>query len=105
MHIEFLIEDPSGGVLVQRLVDSWLPQDSMTRKYRSFKGIGGVMPKRPGGTAQEIASRSLFDNLGRMLAGYGNQFEPNKASFPYAIVVVCDLDRRNRDETEANFSR
>ena len=104
MHLEFLIEDISGEQLVRDLVDSWLSPEMATRKYHSFKGIGGSVPKKVGGTAQEIANKTLLDNLGRLLAGYGNCFEPGKATYPYAVVVVCDLDRRDKRQFEKDFS-
>ena len=86
MHFEILVEDRSG----QKALDILLPkiigaQD--TFKVRGYKGSGripkGLIPKT------QANKRILLDQLPKLLRGFGSSF---LASYPAAVIVVCDLD-------------
>jgi hypothetical protein len=59
-----------------------------------YKGIGRI-PKglKPSSDANK---RILLDQLPRLLAGYGKAFAQYGKDYPAAVIVVCDLDDRNK---------
>jgi len=89
MHIEVLVEDSSGGKLLQCL----LPQlfgpygEPHTWRLHSYKGIGRI-PKNLG-NKPDPTKRILLDQLPRLLRGYG------RTPGIDAVVVVIDTDRRD----------
>lgn len=86
MHIEFLIEDESGKILMEALIPKLLGESGNphTWKIHAFKGRGSVpktiKPNTP------VSSRDLLSNLPYILAGYG------KTAGIDAVVVVLDTD-------------
>lgn len=91
MHFEFLTEDQSGKVMLELLLPNLLPEeDGHTYRVLSYKGIGRI-PKGLKPSA-DASKRILLDQLPRLLAGYGKA----SASFPAVVIVVCDLDDRNK---------
>jgi Domain of unknown function (DUF4276) len=95
MHLEFLVEDSSGGLLLEVLLPRILgPQDDPhTWRLHTYKGIGRI-PKNL--TANNNASkRILLDQLPRLLQGYGKTPDVD------VVVVVLDLDR----EDESGFRK
>lgn len=89
MHIEFLVEDRSGELLLKELLPKLFGKQSESHSWRlhSYKGIGRV-PK--GLTkAGDPANRILLDQLRRILRGYGQTYGID------AVVVILDVDRRN----------
>ena len=89
MHFEFLVEDKSGAKSMEILLPKLL-KDTSTYKIRSYKGLGHL-PKdlRP---KSDAAKRILLDQLPRLLSGYG------KVPHSGTIIVICDLDKRNREQ-------
>ena len=88
MHIEVLVEDSSGAVLIETLLPRVIgPQDGPhTWRIHPYKGVGRI-PK--GLTAKaDPAKRALLDQLPRLLSGYG------KTPGIEAVVVVLDSDSR-----------
>ena len=89
MHIEMLVEDSSGKVLLDVLVPRILGEwgSAHTWNIHHYKGIGRI----PAGlsTKGDPAKRILLDQLPRILKGYGNTPGID------AVVVVLDSDRRN----------
>lgn len=92
MHIEFLVEDSSGGKLLSQLLPQILGQQGAPHTWRlkAYKGIGRI-PQGLSGKA-DPAKRILLDQLPRLLQGYG------KTSGIDAVVVVVDTDWRNCKE-------
>ncbi|MHB1248542.1 MAG: DUF4276 family protein, partial [Polaromonas sp.] len=92
MHIEFLVEDSSGGMLIAQLLPQILGEQGAPHTWRlkAYKGIGripqGLTPKA------DPAKRMLLDQLPRLLQGYG------KTPGIDAVVVVVDTDQRNCQE-------
>ena len=89
MHIEILVEDSSGKVLLEALVPKILGEwgDTHTWKIHHYKGIGRIPPGLT--THGDPAKRILLDQLPRVLQGYGNKPGID------AVVIVLDSDRRN----------
>lgn len=89
MHIEILVEDSSGKVLLESLVPKIIGAwgSPHTWNIHHYKGIGRI-PKglSPQG---DPAKRILLDQLPRILQGYGNKPGID------AVLVVVDSDRRN----------
>lgn len=89
MHIEILVEDSSGKVMLDVLVPKILGERGSTHtwKIHHYKGIGRI----PSGlsTQGDPAKRILLDQLPRILRGYG------KTPGIDAVVIVLDSDRRN----------
>ena len=102
MHFEFLVEDQSGKVMLDSLVPRLLG-DGHTHAIHSYKGIGRI-PKGMKATS-DASKRILLEQLPRLLAGYGNRFAGFGADYPAAVIVVCDLDRRDRPAFSNELSR
>ncbi len=89
MHIEFLVEDSSGGKLLESLLPKILGPKGELHDWRlhTYKGIGKI----PNGMGQSAdpAKRILLANLRRILSGYG------RTPGIDAVVVVLDADRRD----------
>ena len=95
MHFEILVEDQSGmkalKVLVPKIVDGAVH----TFKFHPYKGVGHI-PKK-GAASKGVGGRLLLNNLPALLRGYGNAHANYPADYPAAVVVVCDLDDKDRD--------
>jgi hypothetical protein len=91
MHFEILVEDASGAILLNSLLDKILCQngDNHTFRVHSYRGIGRL-PKDLRGK-QNPAKRILLDQLPRLLQGYGNSLKQIDA----AVIVVVDLDEKD----------
>lgn len=89
MHLEILVEDQSGKIVLDRLLPKILRGDEThTFRVHAYKGIGRI-PKgmRPG---QDPKKRILLDQLPRLLQGYGASLRHMEA----IVIVVVDLDDR-----------
>lgn len=91
MHFEFLVEDASGMIALEALVEKILGPNGAAHTYRffSYKGVGHI-PKGMA-SASSMKNRMLLNNLPRLLRGYGK----SQQHFDAVIVVVVDLDDRN----------
>ena len=90
MHFEILIEDVSGEKMLDNIVPKIIDTQSNTFKIHSYKGIGSI-PKGMK-TVQDPSKRALLNQLPRLLSGYGKI-----NGYPIAVIVVCDLDNRDKD--------
>ena len=90
MHFEFLLEDQSGAKAMNILLPKLFGNNDTYRIKRPYRGLG-KLPKdlKPKSDARK---RILLDQLPRLLRGYSRV--PN---FGY-IIVICDLDDRNKDQ-------
>ncbi len=91
MHFEVLIEDQSGGIALDVLLEKILGEDRKTHSWRlhSYKGVGRI-PKNLR-SVPDRKRRLLLDQLPSLLRGYGRSLRPGRA----CVVVVVDLDSRN----------
>lgn len=91
MHFEILVEDASGKIALEFILEKILGPNGQDHTYRiiSYKGIGRI-PKDLRGTI-DPQKRILLDRLPRLLKGYGKSLQ----GFPAAVVVVVDLDDKD----------
>jgi len=87
MHFEVLVEDASGKIALEFILDKILGPNGQDHSYRiiSYKGIGRI-PKDLRGTT-DPQKRILMDRLPKLLRGYWKSLQ----DFPAAGVVVVDL--------------
>jgi len=99
MHFEILVEDASCERMLERLMPKLLPAAD-TFRIHSYKGCGSI----PGNlkTVQDPAKRILLDQLPRLLRGYGKTYRADPSQG--IVVVICDLDDRNRDSFTAELN-
>ncbi len=91
MHFEILVEDQSG----KRMLDILIPNiidDQHSFRVHAYQGIGRIPRNLTSST--EARNRLLFNQLPRLLRGYGNTFASYSANYPAAVILVCDLDNR-----------
>lgn len=91
MHFEVLVEDQSGKIALESIMDKILDSDANEHTWRiiSYRGIGRL-PKNLRGVA-DPQKRILLDRLPSLLRGYGKSHQ----DFPAAVIVVVDLDDRD----------
>ena len=88
-YIEILIEDKSGGILVEQIMDKYvMDKKNITYRIHSFKGIGKI-PSKVNNKSQ-IKSKRLLTDLPMYLKGMSSSLEnmPGKK----AIFVILDSD-------------
>lgn len=91
MHFEILVEDASGKIVLESILEKILVPYGQDHTYKiiSYKGIGRI-PKDLRGTT-DPRKRILLDRLPQLLRGYGKSLQ----NFPAAVVVVVDLDDKD----------
>lgn len=94
MFVNFLIEDASGKKMLDLLLPKIVPPDGggMYKVY-SYKGVGHL-PTRGTVSPEAVKARALLDNLPRLIGGFGKVAA--KSNFPISVVVVCDLDKKDK---------
>jgi hypothetical protein len=93
VHVEILVEDISGKKVLDTLVPRILGTHD-TFQVHSYKGIGTV-PKHMK-DAKDPSKRILLTNLPKLLKGYGRTFAGYGEAYRAAVVVICDLDDKDR---------
>jgi hypothetical protein len=94
MHFEILVEDLSGknalDILIPMIID-----ESFTFTIHPYKGIGRI----PGNMrdTEDPQKRILLENLPKLLKGYGRTFANYSPEYPAAVILICDLDARDRN--------
>lgn len=91
MHFEVLVEDQSGSIALELIMQKILGENGAVHSWtiHSYRGIGRIPPNLRGVT--DPKARILLDQLPRLLRGYGKSLQ----GFPAAVVVVVDLDSKN----------
>ncbi len=91
MHFEILVEDKSGKIALESILEKILGLNGQDHTYRiiSYKGIGRI-PKNLRGTI-DPQKRILLDRLPKLLKGYGKSLK----DFSAAVVVIVDLDDKD----------
>lgn len=89
MHLEVLVEDASGKILLDCLLPKILGEQSENHTWRvhNYKGVGRL--PRNLQTSSDPAKRILLEQLPRLLRGYG------RTPGIDAVVVVVDNDKRD----------
>lgn len=95
------MEDKSGEIGLKHLVPR-IVQADVTFNIHSYRGIGRI-PKRMTSNT-DPSKRFLLDQLVKLLRGYGKTFASYPIGYKAAVVVVCDLDSRNRDDFETELN-
>ncbi len=87
MHFEVLVEDQSGAIVVEALLQKIFAPTAPDHTYRihSYKGIGRLPKNLRGQTDPQ--KRILLDRLPQILRGYGRSLQTSDA-----VLVVIDLD-------------
>ncbi len=90
MHFEVLVEDRSGSVTVDRLLEKIFGANGVTHSWsmRPYQGIGRLPKDLRESTGR--GNRLLLNVLPRMLRAYGQSLPSSSA-----VVVVVDLDDRD----------
>ena len=90
MHLEILVEDNSGSIALEHILEKILGANGSVHSWRihPYKGIGRL-PKNLRGVANP-SNRSLLDNLPRVLQGYGRSLTDSSA-----VLVVVDSDDKD----------
>lgn len=91
-YIEILIEDESGGVLIEQIMDKYvMERGDITYKIHSFKGIGKIPLKV--NKVSQIKSKRLLTDLPMYLKG----MDASLKSMPgqKAVFVVLDSDEED----------
>ena len=91
MHFEVLVEDKSGGIALEHILEKILGENYTEHSWRirPYRGIGRVPRDLRGET--DPKARILLDRLPSILRGYGKSLD-REAS---AVVVVVDSDNRD----------
>lgn len=91
MHFQFLIEDNSGKILVDKVMQK-LSGEGMQFSYdsKAFKGIGGYGKKK---SVKDVKTNKLLTDLVIYLKGFDKSLNGISA----CIVVVVDNDKRNTE--------
>ena len=94
MFVNFLVEDASGKKMLELLLPKIVPpgSDGMYKVY-SYRGVGHL-PVRGTVSPKAVKSRALLDNLPKLIGGFGKVAA--KSRFPMSIVIVCDLDKKDK---------
>lgn len=95
MHLDFLIEDVSGKIMLEILLPKVLPAGVSYTIY-SYKGVGRIPGKMH--SAKAIKGKQLLDNLPRLLNGFGRTYHNWGESYKGHVVVIFDLDDKSLDE-------
>ena len=90
MHFELLIEDESGRIAVDAVLEGILGANGAPHSWRThgYKGLGRIPKTLHGKT--DPTKRLLLNHLPRLLRGYGKSLGDSAA-----VVVVVDLDDRD----------
>lgn len=92
MYFQYLIEDQSGKILIDQVMQKFTAKYPHARyDCKSFKGIGGFAKKR---TIHEIKTGKLLNDLGMYLRG----FDKSLRGISAAIVIVLDSDDREQKD-------
>lgn len=91
MHFEILVEDQSGKKMLESLVPGIIGNLHSVRIHE-YQGIGRIPRNLTSST--DAKKRLILDQLPRPLRGYGRTFANYPATYPAAVIVVCDLDDR-----------
>ena len=90
MHFEVLVEDQSGSIALESMMEKILGPNGALHSWRihGYKGIGGLPANLR--AVSNPANQLLLDNLPRLLRGYGKSLTDSSS-----VIVVVDLDDKD----------
>lgn len=89
MHLQFLIEDTSGEILIHKVMEKLRNEGArFTYDCKAFRGIGGF---KGSGKASDIKTNRLLNDLTIYLRGFDKSFRNYNA----CIFVILDNDKRD----------
>ena len=90
MHFEVLVEDQSGKIALESIMEKILGPNYEKHSWeiRAYKGIGRIPPNLRGTT--DPKARILLDRLPSVLQGYGKSLDDSSS-----VVVLVDLDDKD----------
>ena len=93
MHFEVLVEDKSGGIVIEAILEKILGPSTAhySRRIHRYKGIGRI-PKDLRNVT-DPKKRILLDQLQKILQGYGKSLQ--SLGHSAAVIVVVDLDDKD----------
>lgn len=92
MHIQFLLEDQSTKVLIEKIMCNIIHNDFIdTYNCKVFKGIGGFTKKN---TVKEMHSGKLLNDLATFMRGFQRALQGIEAS----LIIVLDNDDKDPEE-------
>ncbi len=99
MYFHFLIEDPSGKELVEKIMGKIIADNPQTTYFcKGYHGLGGFTKKN---TVKETKDGKLLDDLATVLRGLNKSLQGIEA----AIIVVLDNDDRNTEAFRAQLEK
>lgn len=99
-YIEILIEDESGGVLIEQIMDKYvMERGDITYKIHSFKGIGKIPLKV--NKVSQIKSKRLLTDLPMYLKGMDTSLKSMPGQ--KAVFVVLDSDDEDCAELKSSL--
>lgn len=99
MHFQFLIEDMSGGILIEKVMAKLTSmRPDITCDYKTFHGIGGFRKNWKPSTAK---TQKLLNDLPIFLRGFDKSL--NIPGYEAALIIVLDNDRNNPKEFRENL--
>ena len=90
MHFEVLVEDRSGSIVVNKVLEKILGQNNTDHSWRihAYRGVGRI--PRNLKRAPDPTKRLLLNHLPMLLGGYGKSLRHSAA-----VLIVVDLDDRD----------
>ena len=91
MHFEVLVEDQSGGIALDVVLEKILGANGQPHSWRlhPYKGIGRIPANLH--AVPNPRKRLLLNHLPRLLRGYGRSLQPGRD----CVLVVVDLDTQD----------
>jgi len=100
-HFEVLVEDLSGKTALEGILPR-LPLHDVTYRIHSYRGIGRIPKGLTAGS--DPRKRILLDQLPRLITGYGKTFADDPPTYTRFVMLICDLDARDRNQFENEIS-
>ena len=86
MHYQFLIEDRSSAVLIEKIMRDFIHDNSIdTYNCKAFRGIGGFTKKN---TVKETHTGKLLNDLATYMRG----FQRSLRGIDAVQIIILDLD-------------
>lgn len=101
MHIQFLVEDQSGEILIRQVMNKLLSdRKDHTFDVKHFQGIGGY---KVCSQIKDVKNNKMLHDLPIVLKGFDNKYKSNP-NYPALIVVVLDNDDRCTEDFEKQLT-